>query len=80
MKKIDISLKIEFILLIIITISLISSFITKNYSYSKIIMGIILLVMAYNNHKHFKRKYLTALYTVFGTLVIISTLIQLIYG
>lgn len=80
MKKIDVSLKIEFVLLISLIISLISSFITKIYSYTEIIMGITLLVMSYNNQKYFKKKYMTYIYLIFGVVVIVATLFSLIHG
>ncbi len=80
MKKIETSLKIEFILFIILIISLISSFFTKIYTYTEIIMGIVLLIMSYNNQKHFKKKYLTYIYLFFGLLVIGTSIYSIFNG
>ena len=70
------SLKIEFIFMILLVISLITSFFTKIYEYSQIIMGALLIIMGYNNQKHFKRKNMTYIYYIFGELVIIFTIIK----
>ncbi|MBR2840457.1 MAG: hypothetical protein IKF01_01150 [Bacilli bacterium] len=70
------SLKLELAFMIILVISLITSFFTKIYSYSQMIMGVLLIIMGYNNQKHFKRKNMTYIYYIFGELVIIFTIIK----
>lgn len=70
------SLKLELAFMIILVISLITSFFTKIYSYSQMIMGVLLIIMGYNNQKHFKRKNMTYIYYIFGGLVIIFTIIK----
>ncbi len=64
------SLVMQFILLILLICFLISSFITNNYSYTYIIMGLLLLVMSYNNKVFYKRKYMTFIYLIVGIYVI----------
>lgn len=76
MKNLSISLKIEFILMIVLALSFISSIITKIYFYSFIIMGLLLIIMGYNNQKYIKRKNMTIIYYIFGVLVIIITIIK----
>ncbi len=68
MKKV--SLIIQFFGMILLVISLIVSFITKVYFYTYIIMGLLLLVIGYNNKHFYKRKYMTALYIIFGIFMI----------
>ncbi len=45
---------------------------------SEIVAGLALIVMAYNNHTVFNRKYLTILYALFGVIVIVDGVISLI--
>ncbi len=80
MKKTDLSLKIEFVLFIVVVISFISSIFTKIYTYTELLMGIILLVMSYNNQKHFKRKYMTYIYLIFGLAVLSVSIFKMING
>lgn len=80
MKKLSISLKLEFTLMIVLAISSISSLFTKIYSYSEILMGILLLLMGYNNQKYIKRKHMTYVYYIFGMIVIVFTIYNLIHG
>ena len=80
MKKIPVSLKIELVLVILLLISLISSFIIKKFIYTNILTGIVLLDMAYNNHKHLKKKYMTYIYLIFGVLVLLTSAWNIING
>lgn len=80
MKNVDKSLKLELIMLIILLISCIISFITKNFIYTEFIAGINLIIMGYNNQKHFKRKYMTYINSAMGIILIIMSICNLING
>ena len=80
MKELALTLKIELFLLIILVISFISSFITKIYSYTEIIAGVTLLLMSYNNQKYIKKKYMTPIYAVFGTITIAMAVYKVFNG
>ncbi|MBR3198627.1 MAG: hypothetical protein IKG27_01280 [Bacilli bacterium] len=64
------SLIIQFIGMIVLLISLIASLITKVYFYTHIIMGLLLLIIGYNNKYFYKRKYMTVVYILTGILMI----------
>lgn len=81
MKKLSLSLKIQFALAIILLIMLvITCFYNKLINYSEIVAGITLLVMSYNNQKQYKRKAMTIIYALVGLLIIVSGIIRIING
>ncbi len=81
MKKLPLGLKIQFVMSIILLILLVITIFNHNFLvFSEIMMGLTLLVMAYNNQTFYKRKNLTIIYIVFGVLVILMTILKAIYG
>ncbi len=81
MKKLPLDLKIQFVMSIILLILLVITIFNHNFLvFSEIMMGLTLLVMAYNNQTFYKRKNLTIIYIVFGVLVILMTILKAIYG
>lgn len=81
MKKLSLSLKIQFALAIILLIMLvITCFYNKLINYSEIVAGITLLVMSYNNQKQYKRKAMTIIYALVGLLITVSGIIRIING
>ena len=43
-------------------------------------MGILLLVLSYNNYTTYKRKYMTPVYLIFGIIVLITVVVGVING
>ena len=43
------------------------------------ILTMIMFVMAYNNKKIYKKKYMTSIYTIVGLFVLISTIVEYIF-
>lgn len=80
MRKDSISLVIEFILFIALIVSTIISIISKNYVILKLLIGVTLLIMSYNNQKYFKRKYLTYIDLIVGLLLIIVAIYEVFNG
>ena len=79
MKKFGISL--QFILAILLLIVLITGIFVKNLENIWIsIMGLLLLVLSYNNHTIYKRKYMTPIYLIFGIIVLITVVVGVING
>lgn len=79
MKKIMFNL--QFILAILLLIVLITGIFVKNLENIWIsIMGILLLVLSYNNYTIFKRKYMTPVYLIFGIIVLITVIVGVING
>lgn len=51
-----------------------SLFCKELYLVCQIIIGLLMFVIAYNNHKIYKRKYMTAVYLGLGIVIIASSL------
>ncbi len=67
------SLFIQLILAFVLVIMLILSIFFNNiFRFCEILSGLLLWVMALNNHYFYKRKYLTVLYIIFGIIVFIG--------
>lgn len=62
----------------ILVLLLLSAFDRIYLTIAEIVTGLALLVMAYNNHTVFNRKYLTIIYALFGIVVIVDGVISLI--
>lgn len=61
------SMLIQIVCAIIIMLEAVLSVIDDSFSSCvQMLVGVTLMVMAYNNHKIYKRKYLTLVYTIFG--------------
>ena len=72
---------LQFILAILLLIVLITGLFVKNLENIWIsIMGLLLLVLSYNNHTTFKRKYMTPIYLIFGIIVLITVVVGVING
>jgi len=67
------SLFIQFILLVLVFIlMLVSWFIPVFITVSQYLIVFLLFIMAYNNIKHFHRKYFTIIYILVGILLLLS--------
>lgn len=76
-----ITLILQLLLFLLVIIFLIlSAWFDIMYYVTAITAGITLGVMSYNNHKYFKRKYLSYIYLIFGIVMIISGLGGLVNG
>ena len=76
-KNNDLGLMIQFILIFwIIVFSIITLIEQTFFNGMEILVSLTLLVMAYNNHKTFKRKHLTLVYIVVALLIIASLFIK----
>ena len=80
-KKIDLDLIHQITMLLQITLAIflisfgVASFYCKElYLICQIIIGLLMFVIAYNNHKIYKRKYMTAVYLGLGIVIIASSL------
>lgn len=72
---------IQLFLVLAVVVLLILTAFDKIYLYiAEIVTGLALIVMAYNNHTVYNRKYLTLIYIIFGILVIISGSMDLVNG
>ena len=70
---------VQFILVLLMLVFVIMSLFDSNYmKIVTIITGLTLLVMAYNNHKIYKRKKFTLIYSTIGVIVLIMGIINLI--
>lgn len=68
---------IQFILIVLVSIfAIISSFIPEFFVLVKVLLGLILLIMSYNNYSIFKRKGFTVIYGIAGLATIIITIID----
>ncbi len=43
------------------------------------VLALLMLIMAYNNHKFFKRKYMTYIYLILSVILIGSTVVEFIW-
>ena len=69
----------QLIVMIISLIFIILSFLIKSLAdYREIVLGIILLVMAYTNYIVYEKKKMTIIYIIFGLLLIIPNIIRLV--
>ena len=79
MKKIMFNL--QFILSVILLVVVITSIFVKNIENIWIsIMGLLLLVLSYNNYTIYKRKYMTPIYLIFGIIVLVTVIVGVING
>ena len=79
MKKIMFNL--QFILSVILLITVVISLFVKNIENIWIsIMGLLLLVLSYNNYTIYKRKYMTPIYLIFGIIVLVTVIVGVING
>ena len=58
----------------VVSFAIMSLFERELFIISEILIGLLMFVIAYNNHKLYKRKYMTAVYIGFGIIIIASTL------
>lgn len=69
----------QLVVMIISLIFIVLSFLIKSLAdYREIVLGVILLVMAYTNYVVYEKKKLTILYILFGLLLIIPNIIRLV--
>lgn len=78
-----ISLYVQLFLVICVFITLVAGFFVKNTDLINLILYFLLsltmFVMAYNNEKFYKRKFLTYIYSAFGVILIISIVVSLLW-
>ncbi len=73
------AINFQLVVMILSLIFIILSFLIKSLAdYREIVLGIILLVMAYTNYVVYEKKKLTILYILFGLLLIIPNIIRLV--
>lgn len=76
-KKTKLSLYLQFVLSIIVIISVVFYFLDhRNISYLEFFLGSNLLVMGYNNKHFYRRKNVTILYFVIGIGLLLFSIIQ----
>ena len=76
----EVGLLVQVILIeVLIIFAIISMFAKEFLDPLYVILGLILLTMAYNNKKIYKRKYMTPIYIIVGIYVLINTLIGYIF-
>lgn len=78
-----ISLYIQLFLVVCVFITLLISFFVKNTELITnilyFILSLTMFIMAYNNEKFYKRKFLTYIYSAFGVILIISMVVSLLW-
>lgn len=73
------AINFQLIVMIISLVFIVLSFLIKSLAdYREIVLGIILLVMAYTNYVVYEKKKMTVLYIIFGLLLIIPNIIRLV--
>ena len=69
----------QLIVMIVSLVFIVLSFLIKALAdFREIVLGIILLVMAYTNYVVYEKKKMTILYIIFGLLLIIPNIIRLV--
>ena len=69
----------QIVVMIISLVFIVLSFlITKLADYREIVLGLILLTMAYTNYVVYEKKKMTIVYIIFGLLLIIPNIIRLV--
>ncbi len=58
----------------VLTFAIASYFEYELFKISEILIGLLMLVIGYNNHKIYKRKYMTVVYLGLGLVIIIFSL------
>lgn len=58
----------------VVTFAIAAMFENSLFIISEILIGLLMFVIAYNNHKIYKRKYMTAVYIGFGIVIIAASL------
>lgn len=77
-QKIKKILNVQMIVMIIASIFIICSFFISNLApFREIVLGLVLLMMAYSNQLIYKRKNMTIVYILFGLLLIVTNLIKI---
>lgn len=77
-KKIKKILNIQMIFMALALIFIVCSFfISALVPFREIVLGLILLMMAYSNQIIYKRKNMTIVYVIFGLILIITNIIKL---
>lgn len=78
-----ISLYIQLFLVVCVFITLLISFFVKNTELITnilyFILSLTMFIMAYNNEKFYKRKFLTYIYSAFGVILITSMVVSLLW-
>ena len=81
MKQNKYGLIIQLVLVLAVLILLLLGAFGKIYLLiAEIVAGVALIVMGYNNHTVYNRKYLTIIYLIFGILIVIDGVVGLING
>ena len=81
MKQNKYGLIIQLVLVLAVLILLLLGAFGKIYLLiAEIVAGVALIVMGYNNHTVYNRKYLTIIYILFGVIVIIDGIISIVNG
>ena len=76
----EVGLLVEVVLIELLLIFAVINLITNVFMpafYS--ILTMIMFVMAYNNKKIYKKKYMTSIYTIVGLFVLISTIVEYVF-
>lgn len=78
----NISLYVQIFLIICLLVALIASIFVKNTELMILILygilALLMLIMAYNNQKFYKRKYMTYIYLIFSVILIGSIVVKLV--
>lgn len=73
------AINFQLVVMIISLIFIVLSFLIESLiNYREIVLGIILLVMAYTNYVVYEKKKMTIVYIIFGLLLIIPNIIRLV--
>ncbi len=73
------AINFQLVVMVISIIFIILSFFIKSLvDYREIVLGIILLTMAYTNNIVYEKKKMTIIYIIFGLLLIIPSIIRLV--
>ncbi len=79
MKDKKIGLFVQFVLCICTIIFFIVSLFEKSFFILvEVLIALTLFAMAYNNSKIYKRKYFTIVYIIFGSFILISSLLEVL--
>jgi len=81
MKNIKRILNFQIVIMVISLIFIILSFFYSQLAdYREIVLGLILITMAYTNHVVYEKNKITIIYILFGLLLIIPNIIRLVVG
>ena len=80
MKK-NIMLNIQLIVAILLVIALLVGIFVKGLDLIIFsLMALLLFILSYNNYKIYKRKYMSPIYLIFGIIVLVKVVMELING